>query len=162
MMKRIAITLMLLVGAAVQAHAAEAKGNGTPEASWQRECSACHIAYPARFLSAADWEKLMSHLDQHFGDNASIDPETTKAIMGYLTHYAGRGSRHSSKSLRISDTPWFTREHRELPRTAWTNPAVKSASNCTACHVNAARGNWSEHGVRLPAGIRMEDEDDEE
>lgn len=158
MMKRIAMTLMLLIGAAGQALAA----NATPQANWEKECSACHVAYPARFLTAADWEKLMSHLDQHFGDNASVDPETAKAILGYLKRHAGSGSRHSAKSLRISDTSWFIHAHRELPRHVWTNPAVKSASNCTACHVNAARGNWSEHGVRLPAGIRMEDEDEEE
>lgn len=161
MMKRIAMTLLLLIGAAGQAHAAGA-ANGTAEASWQKECSACHIAYPARFLAAGDWQKLMHSLDRHFGDNASIDAATANSILGYLERNAGRGARHSAKTLRISDTPWFTRAHRELPHTAWSNPAVKSASNCTACHVEAARGNWSEHGVLLPPGIKMEDEDDED
>jgi nitrate/TMAO reductase-like tetraheme cytochrome c subunit len=162
MMKRIAITLMLLLMAAGPVCVAGTQANGTPEAKWQKECSACHVAYPPRFLTAPDWKKLMTSLDRHFGDNASVDAATEKDITGYLERHAGTGSRHSAKTLRISDTPWFDRAHRELPRGAWTNPAVKSASNCTACHVDAARGDWSEHGVLLPPGIGMKDEDDED
>lgn len=159
-MKRILFAVMLV--AASHSYAAGAGAKNTAKATWQKECSACHIAYPARFLSAADWKKLMGRLDRHFGDNATVDAATAKTIEHYLVHHAGRGHRHNSRTLRISDTPWFTHEHRELPRRAWTSAAVKSASNCAACHINAAHGDWSEHGVLLPAGIHMEDEDDEE
>jgi hypothetical protein len=158
MIKRIAIILALM--AASQAYAADPKAK-TPEAKWQAECGACHIAYPARFLSAGDWQKLMASLDRHFGDNASIDAATSQDILHYLSRHAGHGSRHSAKTLRISDTPWFNREHREIPANAWSSPSVKSASNCTACHVDAARGDWSERGVLLPPGVKMEDDDDD-
>lgn len=157
-MKRIVFAILLIAASSAFA----AGGKDTPQAQWQTECSACHIAYPAHFLSAKDWGKLMGRLDRHFGDNASVEPATQKAILHYLTRHAGRGYRHNSRTLRISDTPWFKHEHRELPRRVWKAPSVKSASNCTACHVHAAQGNWSERGVVLPAGIRMEDEDDEE
>lgn len=159
-MKRILFAIMLL--AASQSYAAGSGAKNTAKATWQKECSACHIAYPAHFMNAAAWKKLMGRLDNHFGDNASVDAATAKTIEHYLVRHAGRGYRHSSKTLRISNTPWFTREHRELPRKAWTSAAVKSPSNCTACHIHAAQGNWSERGVRLPAGVHMEDEDDEE
>ncbi len=161
MMKRTAITLLFVLTAG-HAWAAGTPANDTAEAKWQKECSACHVAYPARFLTADDWERLMARLERHFGDNASVDPATARAIAGYLTRHAGTDARHSAATLRISDTPWFGRAHRELPRGAFSHPAVKSASNCTACHVDAARGDWSEHGVLLPPGIRMEDEDDED
>lgn len=159
-MKKVAFVLMFAL--ATLAHAAENKVKDTPRSMWASECSSCHVAYPAHLLTAGDWRKLMSHLDNHFGDDASLDAPTAKAILGYLTRHAGFGARHSAKSLRISDTAWFRREHDELPASAWRNPAVKSASNCTACHIHAASGNWSEHGIRLPAGIREHEEEGDE
>ena len=162
MTDRIALTLMLLLAAAASASAAGAPARETPEAKWQKECGDCHIAYPPRFLGAADWDRLMDRLDRHFGDNASLDPATRSEIAAYLKRHAGTGTRHSAATLRITDTPWFGREHHELSRDAWTNPAVKRASNCTACHVDASRGDWSERGVILPPGIRTEEDEDDE
>lgn len=129
---------------------------------WKKECSSCHIAYPPRFLTAENWEQLMNGLDKHFGDNASLDNGTRQEILAYLKRHAGKGSRHSAKSLRISDTRWFRSEHHEVPSSAWSNPAIGSRARCAACHINAERGDWSEHGVRLPAGLHMEDEDDDD
>ncbi len=157
-MKKILFTAMLM--AASQAYAQGNKPNDTPEAKWLAECGACHIAYPPRFLTAEDWQKLMTSLDRHFGDNASIDPDTARDILGYLKRHAGSGARHSARTLRITDTSWFAREHRELSSAAWDNPAVKSPSNCAACHVDAARGDWSERGILLPPGVREQDDDD--
>lgn len=160
-MKRIAIIAMLM--AASQVNAAGNQASQTPEAKWQSECGTCHVAYPPRFLTAADWERLMNSLDRHFGDNASVDANTARDILGYLKRHAGSGSQHSANTLRITDTPWFSRKHREFSATAWDNPAVKSPSNCTACHVDAARGDWSERGILLPPGVKeKEGEDDDD
>jgi nitrate/TMAO reductase-like tetraheme cytochrome c subunit len=134
---------------------------------WKEECGSCHIAYPPGYLTAADWQQLMGSLNRHFGDNAAIDPEVNRQILEFLKRHAGSGATHSASSLRISDTPWFSREHREVPARAWTDPAVKGRANCTACHINAEGGDWSEHGVRMPAGLGEEedeggDDDDED
>jgi len=51
---------------------------------------------------------------------------------------------------RITRTPWFVREHREVSATTWKLPAVKSAANCGACHQGADQGDFSEHSVRVP------------
>lgn len=159
-MKKIAIILML--ASASLAHAVEPTVKDTPRGMWESECGSCHIPYPAHFLTAGDWHRLMARLDQHFGDDASLDAPTTRAILGYLTLHAGSGGRHSAQSLRISDTPWFRDEHGELPDSTWQDPAVKSASNCTTCHIRAASGDWSERGIRLPAGIREREDEGEE
>ncbi len=128
---------------------------------WKEECGSCHLAYPPSFLSAESWKRLMSGLDKHFGDNAAIDAKLNQEILDFLVRNAGSGDRYSAASMRISDTPWFTRKHREVPSRAWTDPAVKSRANCAACHINAASGDWSEHGVRMPAGLRQEEENEE-
>ncbi|MDE2117013.1 MAG: diheme cytochrome c [Betaproteobacteria bacterium] len=123
---------------------------------WKEECGSCHIAYPPQLLAADNWQRLMGGLDKHFGANAVLNPGDNQEILDFLQRHAGRGGRNSASSLRISDTPWFTREHREVSNNTWSDPAVKSRSNCTACHVNAERGDWSERGVRIPGGRRGE------
>lgn len=129
---------------------------------WQEECGSCHVAYPPQLLTAADWRRLMGSLDKHFGDNAAVDPKLNQEITAFLEHNAGSGAKHSAESLRITDTSWFKRAHHEVSSRAWSHPAVKSPANCTACHVNATRGDWTERGVRMPAGLGGEEEEENE
>jgi hypothetical protein len=51
---------------------------------------------------------------------------------------------------RISRSPWFQRKHHELSARVWSRPAIKSASNCSACHPRAAEGDFDEDSVRVP------------
>lgn len=152
-MKRFAMALFFVLGSAA-AHADRLSVPDNPK--WKSECGSCHIAYPPQLLTAGDWQKLMGGLDKHFGANAVLDANDNKEILDFLQRYSGSGGKRSAPSLRISDTPWFNREHREFSARAWSDPAVKSRSNCTACHINAERGDWSERGIRMPAGLRGE------
>ncbi len=126
---------------------------------WKEECGSCHIAYPPQLLTAENWQRLMGGLNKHFGANAVLDAKDNKDILDFMQRNAGSGNMHSASSLRIGDTSWFTREHHEVSNNTWSNPLVKSRSNCTACHVNAERGDWSERGIRMPGGSRHDDDD---
>ncbi|MHB9119585.1 MAG: diheme cytochrome c [Burkholderiales bacterium] len=119
----------------------------------------CHLAYPPQLLTADNWRSLMGGLDRHFGANATLTPQENTEILAYLERYSASGPAHSATTLRISDTPWFRREHREVAAKLWTQAAVKSRSNCAACHTAAERGNWSESSIRLPGGQRWKDRD---
>lgn len=125
---------------------------------WKAECGSCHVLYPPQLLTADNWQQMMGGLDKHFGANAVLSPKDNKEILDFLQRYAGEGARNSASSLRISDTPWFNREHRKVSRNDWSDPVIKSRSNCTACHVNAERGDWSERGIRMPGGNKWEDD----
>lgn len=123
-----------------------------PNKRWQAECGSCHVAYPPKLLPAASWKRLMSQLEQHFGTDASIDPAAATEIGEYLERYSASGRRvqGAAGSLRVTDTAWFLREHRDVPPAAWSHPSVKSAANCAACHTSAERGEFRERNVRLP------------
>jgi len=160
-MKQLAIFLLVL--GMSQAHADGGRLAVPENAKWKEECGSCHIAFPPKLLTADNWQKMMGGLDKHFGANAVLDAKDNKEILDFLTRYAGSGERYSAASLRISDTPWFKREHREVSAKEWVHPQVKSRANCTACHINAAnigRGIWSERDIRMPDGRRWEDDDD--
>ena len=119
--------------------------------AWQAECGSCHVPYPPRLLPAASWRALMDDLERHFGTDASVDPATTAAIRAFLEDNAGRSrDAEDATTLRITQTRWFVREHREVPTRAWRSPGVRSAANCAACHRGAEAGRFGEHDVRIP------------
>jgi hypothetical protein len=116
--------------------------------AWKTECGACHMPYPAGFLPARSWQAITADLSKHFGEDASLDAATTQAIADYLVANAAdsthgnprmlRGLAAGDVPLRITATPWWTRRHGEIPASAFAKPAVKTKSNCLACHGGGA------------------------
>mgnify|MGYP001206223873 CR=1 FL=1 len=135
--------------AAVPALAGQAKF-GAPNAAYQSECGSCHVAYPARLLSAASWQALLAGLDKHFGTDAAVDAATMQEISAYLERSARAPRKGEGIPLRITETRWFVREHDEVPAATWRSPAVQSKSNCSACHTRAEQGDFSEASLRVP------------
>ncbi len=123
-----------------------------PSELWREECSACHVAYPPRLLPAESWRAIMAGLPKHFGVDASVEPAVSRTIEQFLvTSGSLKPSRTGAGApLRITETPWFMRKHREVPQRAWTRPQIKSPANCTACHTGAGADNYSDDSVRIP------------
>ena len=130
------------------------KQDKTTMALYQKECGACHIAYQPEFLPKRSWDKTMNTLDSHFGTNASLDPADHKTIQNYLATHASRNDRMTGMggeiAMRISETPNFKREHREVAQKMVTQAEVKSFANCSACHTKAASGSYREREIRIP------------
>lgn len=127
-------------------------GTAAP-AQVRQECGACHITYPAGLLPAGSWQHLMANLNQHFGNDASLDASATAAITHYLTSNAGTYKRVSEMPPqdRITESYWFARKHdKHVSSDVWARPSIRSRSNCAACHAGAEQGNFNEHSVRIP------------
>lgn len=137
---------------------------------YKEECGSCHFAYQPGLLPERSWRKMMSQLDNHFGENAELDEETTQALTNYLVANAAdysdykrsRGIIRSIKSndtpLRITEVRYFKRKHHEISdRMVKNNPEVGSFSKCAACHTNADKGSYNEHQVKIPGFGRWED-----
>ena len=65
-----------------------------------KECSACHMLYPAGLLPARSWAAITANLTDHFGDNAELDAPATQRVAGYLPANAADSAKGSSKVLR--------------------------------------------------------------
>lgn len=122
-----------------------------------KECSACHMLYPAGLLPARSWQALMGNLKSHFGDNAELDETTRQRITDYLVANAAdaggrsagllRGVPDGATPLRISEMPWFTREHGRKGRIApetLKRRGAKSPADCKACHQGAEKGYFED------------------
>jgi hypothetical protein len=128
-----------------------------------QECGACHLAYPPGLLPARSWTRIMDDLGDHFGDNAELSAAEAEPIRAYLQAQAAdrgaRGRAHSVAAslgpdqapLRIAATPWFRRQHHEIPASmVASNPQVGAFGNCQACHRGAENGSFDEHRARIP------------
>ena len=122
-----------------------------------KECSACHIAFPPQMLPMRSWQALMSHLDKHFGEDASLPKNTVQDIARYLTSMAADSPTHnegrvflrnlpqSETPLRIVDTPIWQMIHGSPANPVFKRPDITSPANCGACHQGAAQGQfWGE------------------
>lgn len=151
--KQLALTSLLAACTmAAQADSARARVPILP--TYQQECGACHMAYPPGLLPAVSWQRLMGSLGQHYGTDASLDEASVREIGAWLRVNGGTYKRVSEAPPqdRITKSAWFLRKHneREVPPAVWTRAAVGSASNCAACHSQAAQGSFSERDIRIP------------
>jgi len=129
---------------------------------WKAECSSCHMLYHPGLLPERSWKKMMAGLDNHFGENASLDAATRDEITQFLALNSAdkQDNRRSSRinqsipanaaPLRISETRYFLSKHDELSASTFKRKSIGSASNCIACHQSAEKGNFSESQVRVP------------
>jgi hypothetical protein len=134
---------------------------------YQQECASCHMAYQPGLLPAASWRKLMGNLENHFGENAELPADDRQAILAYLEANAGdpSGLGRSAAfartapegSIRITESRYFLRKHREVPRRYLAHEQIGSFSNCVACHRSADKGVYNEHDVNIPGVGRWDD-----
>ena len=122
----------------------------------KEECGSCHLAFAPSMLPASSWKLMMGNLKNHFGDDATVDPDIAAKITAYLVsnaadtggrRYSGklmRGVSDTNAPLRITELPKWVREHRKVPDWEWTHKDVRTRANCTACHVDAERGYYDE------------------
>lgn len=156
--------LLMLAAAAVRA---EPTRNPVDENRWRAECGSCHIAFPPSLMTAAAWRQVMASLDRHYGTDASLDAATVTAIAAFLERNAGSGKRAArlqsappgvgtdraaAKEVlpRITTSPWFLREHREISNATLRRHDVGGFANCAACHTRADAGDYGERSIRVP------------
>lgn len=138
--------------------------------TYRNECGSCHFAYQPGLLPQHAWERIMDLLDDHYGDDASLDETQTAEIRSYLLdNAADRASLSRSRAFargadagdglpRITNTSYFQREHNEIPtRFIRGNTEVGSFSNCQACHHSADAGIYNEHQVVIPGVGKWDD-----
>ena len=119
-------------------------------------CGSCHMAFQASMLPTASWRLMMKTLDDHFKEQVQLKPETVKHIENYLAANAGdnktsgeagrialQGLDKNADLQRITNTPYFIKEHRFLENRI-LDDWVGSLANCPACHVGAWVGDYIE------------------
>ena len=152
-MKKTVLITTVLILASLPTFAAKMAMPGDAPASYEAECASCHMAYPPALLSEQSWKNVMSGLSKHFGTDASVDAKTQTEITSWLVKNAATRQKYSETAPenRITKTSWFIRKHDEVRVDVWKRASIKSPANCGACHIDAAKGIFSENNIKIPA-----------
>jgi hypothetical protein len=154
----VALTYIATVGGAD----ADERFPPVDHAATKSACGECHMVFQPQMLPRRSWQTLMQGLDRHFGEDASVPPPQAAEILAYLEanaadSTAGREGRKFLEGLgsaatpsRITETPYWVREHRKVEPATWKRPQIVTKSNCGACHTQAAQGDYDEDQIRIP------------
>ena len=113
-----------------------------------KECGACHIAYLPKFLPATAWTRLFDTLDNHYGEDAAMNPDIKKIVREYYLKYAA-GFVYFVSVLGITGTKSATEEavamhvqrikrHTKLPVAVGFGIRTPEQAAAVARHADAA------------------------
>ena len=131
-------------------------------ARWRDECGSCHLDFHPSLLPRRSWVRLMEQQGQHFGVDLGLDSATVAALLVFASANASEGHQtepafkidssipSQAVPLRITDTPYWTRKHRDVAAQDWQAPWIKSKANCQACHADAPAGAFEDGSMHIP------------
>ena len=93
----------------------------------------------------------MGDLENHFGDDASLDVETNNEILAFLVKNSAETSTmeaswnflnsiNNKDIIALSDTEFWKKRHKDIPKEVFENSKIKSQANCKACHSDIEKG----------------------
>ena len=101
----------------------------------------------------------MNDLENHFGDDASIDDKTNKEILAFLVKNSAETSTmeaswnflnsiNNKDIIAISKTNFWKERHKEIPKNLFKNNQIKSEANCKACHSDIEKGLIEKENIK--------------
>ena len=117
------------------------------------ECTACHMFYHPSLMPAKSWAALTATLDDHFGEDASLDEDTTAEIRDWLMTHASETADTQPANIftralangafTLTETRFWKQMHHEFSDADFSAAPVYTKSNCAACHKDASTGMFS-------------------
>lgn len=123
---------------------------------YKKECGSCHITYAPYLLPANAWEKMMGDLENHFGDDASLEEEDRAQILSFLSKYSLKhfdtkfqikSKKEDREKIAISEYVFYQKAHSKIPPKVFSSKEIKSKANCQNCHKDAENGIFSKQKI---------------
>ena len=128
--------------------------------TYANDCGECHWSFHPSLLPRASWKLIMASLDDHFGGVATLTPKAAAEIAAYLdanaaetvdTEPANRFREVAAEApMRITKTRFWRRTHDNIGDETFSSKAVRSKTNCAACHRDALTGRFDDQAIDIP------------
>ena len=135
-----------------------------------KECGSCHFPYQPGLLPSNAWNKMMTNLENHFNNDASLNEADLQTLTKYLNDNSAEKNMQYKRSSRIvsslaknqipdsiSTTPYMIKKHEDIRKDLITQNEVKGLFNCIACHKTADKGIYGERDINIPNFGRWKD-----
>ncbi len=128
--------------------------------AFYKECISCHTLFPPFLLPSKSWVSMMDGLENHFGDDASLDAQTTASIKEFLVKNSAESSTKESSLrilaslekektyLAITEMPFWKNRHKKIDKAVYTQKEIGKPSNCKACHANIENGLLNNRDIK--------------
>lgn len=128
--------------------------------AFYKECISCHTLFPPFLLPQKSWVSMMDTLENHFGDDASLDASTTESIKAFLVKNSAESSTKESSLrilaslekektyLAITETPFWKNRHKKIDKTVYEQKEIGKPSNCKACHDTIENGLLNNRDIK--------------
>ncbi len=127
------------------------------DAAYEKQCGDCHIPFHPSLRGRSTWTTIMTTLDDHFGEDASLPDNEVAHLSDYLTLNAAerwdtRAANvfRGTEPLRITDTDFWKHRHADVDPAVFKTKKVGAKSNCEACHGDARAGLFSAQAINIP------------
>lgn len=123
------------------------------------ECGSCHTLYPPSLLPKHSWKIVMNDLENHFGDDASLQQDENISILSFLLQNSAETSSMEASwkildsiknkdIIAISKTNFWKNRHEEIPKMVFDHKNVRSKANCKACHSDIEKGLIEDENIK--------------
>ena len=128
--------------------------------AFYKECISCHTLFPPFLLPQKSWVSMMATLENHFGDDASLDEKTSESIKAFLVKNSAEMSTKESALrilaslekektyLAITETPFWKNRHKKIDKAVFAQKEIGKPSNCKACHDNIENGLLNNRDIK--------------
>ncbi|AHJ13444.1 cytochrome b/b6 domain-containing protein [Sulfurospirillum multivorans] len=128
--------------------------------AFYKECISCHTLFPPFLLPSKSWVSMMDTLENHFGDDASLDAATTESIKAFLVKNSAESSTKESSLrilaslekektyLAITETPFWKNRHKKIDKAVYEQKEIGKPSNCKACHDTIENGLLNNRDIK--------------
>ena len=127
----------------------------------QENCGACHFSYQPELLPSSSWKKILTGLNDHYGNEIILDEESKNNIQDYLMRNSAEVSSakrsikimrslRGQSPIRITEVPYIRKKHHDISASVFARKSVGSFSNCVVCHKTASQGIYDDDNVVIP------------
>lgn len=133
---------------------------------WKKECGDCHLEFHPSLLPARSWKAMLLGGEDHFGEDLGLSAEKVKLLSAFAEAHAAerarteaaykilKGVSRESVPLRITETPYWKKKHREIDDATWKNAKVGGPMRCENCHVDARAATFEDDAIRMPVSVK--------
>jgi hypothetical protein len=129
--------------------------------AYTENCGKCHSAYSPGLLPSGSWDQILNGVTDHFGVTVELNTDLKTQISEYLKSNAAEissgetsekimNSLGNQKPLRITEIPYIQKKHQDIGSDVLKRKAIRSLSNCSACHTGADQGVFDDDQVEIP------------
>jgi len=129
-------------------------------ATYRAACADCHAAFHPSLMRGENWVALMAGLADHFGEDASLDPQASHALIDWLAQNSADtvdtrpahllAETDPAAPFTLTKTPFWRARHRAIADATFSRPPIYSRANCVACHRDADSGWFYPPNIQIP------------